>query len=1702
MLKTITKRILSAVLVLGLILSIMPSGLLKAKAATYEKATFPMKYLNVTQGVNGYFSHLGTYALDLGGRDTGIDDVVAPFTGVIKKIYSPGNGNWVWLESSNPVEYTDGTIDYMTIMVVHDNNISDLWVGKLLKQGEVFYQEGTSGNAYGNHIHLECGRGRFSGSGWHATGTFTSSGLAIWTINNGIAPYNALFVRQDTIVYDSGGYNWRRCDVELLKPAIPNVQPKTAENIAVGSTITVTWQAVSGATSYSAGLYKGNALVGTEINVGTATRASFVVPDVGSYTIKVTAKNSAGTATGISGTFTAHNPSTVQFKDWDGTLLNEQSVNYGAAAVAPSTPSREGYDFIGWDKVFTNITSNLTVSANYKIKTFTIKFTDRNGQVLKTETVNYGSDATPPADPNPPIGFAFVNWANENYLNVKGNATIQGIYTWANPALPIVLNITSASRQPDGYYVYFNLTNYPDAITRGRAVVALKTAEGKLIDTTESAAFSVPAGGTKTGMEVFVPSDKAATQLEVMIVNRYSSGVPISAMKTAAINQEGMWSNWSTEEPTGTGITVETRTEYRYRDKDFETSTASNTMSGWTLYNTTSAWGEYGAWSAWQNTSVTATQSREVGTQTVPATYKTIYHYYHYCSGYNSWNYAVAGTNYCHITTSVPPNSSTQSGYDGIPYWNFSGCNYGGAKRFYPGTGYTGQPYYNSAETVVDKPAYQQWRYRDRSLVYTYCFYRWKNWSEFNPAQVTATNDREVETRTVYRYKSSEAATEDTTGIARTVAGNVDVSFAGKQAVLFIYKVDEASDFTNEFIGQTVIGEDGAYSFNFKLREEPSVKTGDFTVAIGIEGTTNIYVIDTIEAPKPVYTVEFYDYDGTLLSAQQIEQGAGAVIPANPSREGYTFVGWDTGTTNVRDNMVIRAVYAVNTYTVVFIDFTNDTVETRTFHYGDVLTGPEPQITEGYDFIGWDELLAGSTLVTSSMILTATYEKKTYNVVFYDFDLNVISTQTVAYDEPAQIPDDLQKDKYVFAGWENVENCFAVKQELAVKPLYYFEETVEEPVADIDSGVYSTDQIVTLACPTPGSEIYYTTDGSDPAVAGRKYMSPIAVTRSMELRFHAKAEKMNNSYTVKNFYAINKADMASAWYAYPDLPDYVLDNPANYDVVSETGYRYKDTQSTHIISEAVTMQMNGWTPDGETYGAFSEWSTDYPDTQGVWIEVESRDPDPVDTPFYRYEHWLYFDETSQTYKVSRTQIEGTTGEWEYVTLPNSLAVNSWEGGFARFLYNGVFWYTQAIVVIPVVPDYDLYRFRYIEHNFYKWTEWSIESPNPEETRETETAAVFCFTQPNRYLVTVNNSIEGGMYSENTILAEAGKPLTLDLNGYLGEGYDFLGFFTDEACTEAWDLENDVVSSNLTLYPKWAANEFAVSFIGYEGADLGTQTVVYGQSAAAPVPPDVADYTFLGWDKEFTNVTQELTVTAQYKLTVDVLKIELSLSKNIVSLDSMFRLTATVTPAAAENKAVVWSSGDESVAVVDQTGLVTAVGIGRAVITATTVVDGRSDYCEVIVYSNGEWNFDFDQSSSLRFIIGLTAVSKVSTVKTQILNSNIKFVDGLGQEMGENDIITTGCKVQMVENQTVVAEKTFVYFGDVNGDGSIDSIDAGIFVDYENYLINWDLSDDAAFLAAADLNGDGSIDSIDAGIAVDVENYLMVIDQTTGLAVPK
>lgn len=207
----------------------------------------------------------------------------------------------------------------------------------------------------------------------------------------------------------------------------------------------------------------------------------------------------------------------------------------------------------------------------------------------------------------------------------------------------------------------------------------------------------------------------------------YDSTIPSSA---ADITLYAHWelkpetTDWvkASELPTGAQVTSR---KWSYT-KTYYTTSGSSSLSGWTYYNVTSAWSDYGSWSAWQDGVVSESDSRQIETQEVVASanYKTVYHYYYYSKAETNGNTSYQptttyGTNrYTVSFDSELPTGGTVSGLTKYKWNNHHNSGY----YMYV---YKDDPY--TTQEVVSYNYKTQYRYRDRTLVYTYYYYRTEN---------------------------------------------------------------------------------------------------------------------------------------------------------------------------------------------------------------------------------------------------------------------------------------------------------------------------------------------------------------------------------------------------------------------------------------------------------------------------------------------------------------------------------------------------------------------------------------------------------------------------------------------------------------------------------------------------------------------------------------------------------------------------------------------------------------------------------------------------------------------------------------------------------------------------------------------------------------------------------------------------------------
>ncbi|MCL6572441.1 MAG: InlB B-repeat-containing protein, partial [Bacillus sp. (in: Bacteria)] len=124
--------------------------------------------------------------------------------------------------------------------------------------------------------------------------------------------------------------------------------------------------------------------------------------------------------------------------------------------------------------------------------------------------------------------------------------------------------------------------------------------------------------------------------------------------------------------------------------------------------------------------------------------------------------------------------------------------------------------------------------------------------------------------------------------------------------------------------------------------------TGNHSIKVTYEGLSTTFSISI----KAKYTVTFADYDGTVLKQEEIVEGGAATAPEVPSHEGRTFIGWDTGFSNVWDYLYVKAQYRVHEYTVTYQDG-ESVLFTKAYKHGDTVKAPEQPVKVGYAFLDW-----------------------------------------------------------------------------------------------------------------------------------------------------------------------------------------------------------------------------------------------------------------------------------------------------------------------------------------------------------------------------------------------------------------------------------------------------------------------------------------------------------------------------------------------------------------------------------------------------------------------------------------------------------------------------------------------------------------------------------------------------------------------------
>ena len=231
---------------------------------------------------------------------------------------------------------------------------------------------------------------------------------------------------------------------------------------------------------------------------------------------------------------------------------------------------------------------------------------------------------------------------------------------------------------------------------------------------------------------------------------------------------------------------------------------------------------------------------------------------------------------------------------------------------------------------------------------------------------------------------------------------------AGTDGAVAVVTVDIPSTFTP-----------GNYDVNVKDMkiEEPNGSIHTYKP----EGNNFTWTIE--QGAVTTATITFIDEDGTVLYT--ISQEVGSEVDASevpvPTKEGYTFDGWDSVIPDVmpEQDLTIRAQWVLNSWLVVFLDEVDGvTLKSETVNYGETITPPEEPQREGYNFAGWYPEIP-ETMPDSAMTFVAQWEAIYYRTIFYlDEGGEPYYDTRIAFGDDLDVPDEPAREGYTFVGWD------------------------------------------------------------------------------------------------------------------------------------------------------------------------------------------------------------------------------------------------------------------------------------------------------------------------------------------------------------------------------------------------------------------------------------------------------------------------------------------------------------------------------------------------------------------------------------------------------------------------------------------------------------------------------------------------------------
>lgn len=164
-------------------------------------------------------------------------------------------------------------------------------------------------------------------------------------------------------------------------------------------------------------------------------------------------------------------------------------------------------------------------------------------------------------------------------------------------------------------------------------------------------------------------------------------------------------------------------------------------------------------------------------------------------------------------------------------------------------------------------------------------------------------------------------------------------------------------------------------------------------------------------------TVTFLNDEGGILTTVEGFPGDKITLPAEPTKTGYTFAGWE-GLTDVfpEESKTVKPMWTINQYTITFDSDGGNEVAPVTQNYGTVVAIPAAPTKTGHTFLGWEPAVP-TTMPAENVTVKAKWQVNSYSVKFLMDDNTVLKETTQEYGTPIVVPENPTKTGETFLCW-------------------------------------------------------------------------------------------------------------------------------------------------------------------------------------------------------------------------------------------------------------------------------------------------------------------------------------------------------------------------------------------------------------------------------------------------------------------------------------------------------------------------------------------------------------------------------------------------------------------------------------------------------------------------------------------------------------